>query len=365
MNKKKIAFLIYNLGPGGAERVLSTLANNFSDSFDVHVITIVKTNFFYPLNQSIKKHNCRENEIIKSNIFSSLAENFRLYKKIKFILKHEQINLLIGFMTTSNVLGCLAAKSLKIPCIISERTNPHFGKSNFFWRNLVKYSYPKANYIAVQSQSVKNFYKKIADENKIIILPNPLSKELCISKKIDQNRDNVILNVGRLIKSKNQDLLIKAFSKVNNENWTLIFVGDGPLLEEYKKIANDLNLDEKVKFVGKTNDVATYYNTSKIFVFTSKYEGFPNALIEAMYFELACVSTDCPSGPSEMINHEESGFLIPVGNQNLLETYLKKLMKNESLRISIGKKGYEKSTDFEEITVANKWKSLIEKLINR
>ncbi|MEZ4796629.1 MAG: glycosyltransferase family 4 protein [Flavobacteriaceae bacterium] len=361
---KKIAFLIYNLGSGGAERVLSSLANNFSDNYEVHIITIVNTPLFYPLNASIKMHYCRENEITKSNVLSSLSENIRLYKKIKKTLTIEHIDLLISFMTTSNVLGSLAAKSLNIPCIISERTNPSAIKLSFIWKRLVNYAYPKADIIAVQSQSVKSFYKKIIDEKKIVILPNPLSKELSALKNPEINRNNVILNVGRLVRSKNQDLLIKAFSKVNDGKWKLILVGDGPMLSEYKELVNKLDLEEKVEFVGKTKDVASYYNTSKIFAFTSKYEGFPNALIEAMYFELACVSTDCPSGPSEMINHEENGFLIPVGNQNLLETYLKKLMDNELLRISFGKKGYEKSTDFEEITVANKWKSLIEKLLN-
>jgi GalNAc-alpha-(1->4)-GalNAc-alpha-(1->3)-diNAcBac-PP-undecaprenol alpha-1,4-N-acetyl-D-galactosaminyltransferase len=363
MIKKKVAFFIYSLGSGGAERVLTTLANNFTSNYEVHIITIINTKSFYSLDPSIKKHYCRESEINKSNIISSIKLNFRLYIKLKAILQAERINLLVSFMTTSNVLGSLAAKTLKIPCIISERTNPYIDKPNFIWKNLVRYAFPKSDYIVVQSKLIKTYYEKIVSVNKIVILPNPLSTKLSHSKKIPSNRENIILNVGRLVKSKNQDLLIRAFSKINNKDWNLFFIGEGPMLSEYKKLVNELNQNENIKFINSTNDIATYYNKSKIFAFTSNYEGFPNALIEAMYFELACISTDCPSGPADLINHNKNGFLIPVGNQNMLEKYLVKLMNDNSLCTSFGKKGYKTALNFDEQNVANKWKDLVNKLL--
>lgn len=363
MAKKKVAFLIYSLEPGGAERVLTTLANDFTNSYEIHVITIINADIFYPLSNSIKTHCCRESEILKSNMVSSIKSNISLYKKVKAILKAEQIDLLIGFMTTSNVIGSMAANALNIPCIIAERTNPIIDKPSFIWKSLIKYSFPKSDYVVVQSKLVKSYYEKIVDTNKIAILPNPMSSQLSQSKKLYSNRSNVILNVGRLVKSKNQDLLIKAFSNINIKNWKLVFIGDGPMLSEYNKLVNVLNLNDQVIFVGKTNNVAQYYNTSKIFAFTSEHEGFPNALIEAMYFELACVSTDCPSGPAELINHNDNGFLIPVGDQVQLEKQLTKLMNSSSLCSKMGKKAYEKALNFETKIVSGKWRDLIEKLL--
>lgn len=363
MNKKKVAFLIYSLESGGAERVLTTLANNFTNIYEVHIITIINSEIFYKINKSIKMHHCRENEVKKSNFLSSIKSNYILFRKVKNILKYEQIDLLIGFMTTSNVIASFAANTVNIPCIISERTNPYFDKPNFIWRNLVSLSFPKADYIVVQSKMVKSYYEKFIPFNKIVILQNPISSELSCLKNMSSERENVILNVGRLVSSKNQDLLIKAFSNLNNQKWKLIFIGDGPLLSNYKALVNELNQKGKIIFVGKTNDVAKYYNTSKIFAFTSKYEGFPNALIEAMFFELACISTDCPSGPAELINHTENGYLIPVGNQNQLEIYLKKLMNDEALRDVIGKNAYESVSNFEEKLVADKWNELVKKLL--
>ena len=84
--------------------------------------------------------------------------------------------------------------------------------------------------------------------------------------------------------------------------------------------------------VGQTKDIAYYYNISKIFAFTSVFEGFPNALTEAMHFRLPCISTDCPTGPSELIKNQENGFLIPIGNQQKLEKCLSDLISDKHLR---------------------------------
>ncbi|MEZ4793740.1 MAG: glycosyltransferase family 4 protein [Gelidibacter sp.] len=363
--KQKIAFLIYDIAAlGGAERVVSALANYFTDYYQVTIITILKADVFYPLNKDVKIVHCREHEVLKSNLYLFLKNNMGLYQQIKQQLKNEQIDLLISFMTTSNVLGCLAAKSLGIPCIISERTNPYIDRPNFVWAKLKNYAYPKADYLVVQSQLIKGFYERNIDAEKIVILPNPLSNELTDSKDISLKRKNIILNVGRLQTGKNQDLLIRAFANINNNDWKLIFLGDGPLLAEYQALAKKLNQEKNIIFAGKTDDVATYYNTSKIFAFTSEFEGFPNALIEAMYFELACISTDCPSGPSELIDPNENGYLIAIGDQDNLEKYLITLMNNDALRSSIGKKGYETASNYEIVKVATKWKTLIEKLLN-
>ncbi|MEZ4802631.1 MAG: glycosyltransferase family 4 protein [Gelidibacter sp.] len=362
--KQKIAFLIYDISAlGGAERVVTALANYFTDYYEVTIISILKAEPFYPLHKKVKIIYCRENEVVKSNPFLFIKNNFSLYQQIKRKLEGEKINLLICFMTASNVFGSLAAKSLGIPCIISERTNPITDNTNFAWRKLKSFAYPKADVVVVQSPLIKEFYETMTRTEKIIILPNPLSNELTDSKVGSLKKENIVLNVGRLIRSKNQDLLIRAFANINHKDWKLVFLGDGPLLSEFQGLAADLQISDKVIFVGKTDDVASYYNTSKIFAFTSKYEGFPNALIEAMYFELACISTDCPSGPAEMIHHNENGYLIDIGDQKNLEIHLNTLMNNDALCKSIGKKGFDTASHYELAKVATKWKSIIENLL--
>ena len=115
--------------------------------------------------------------------------------------------------------------------------------------------------------------------------------------------------------------------------------------------------------MGRINSIHEEYNKAKIFAFTSNYEGFPNALIEAMYFGLPCVSTDCPTGPSELIKDNENGFLIPMNNQKILEEKLTIIMDDEKLRESFGHSAKSSSSIFEASKIADNWRKLITELI--
>src|SRR5690606_22940547 len=112
---------------------------------------------------------------------------------------------------------------------------------------------------------------------------------------------------------------------IKNEDWALHIIGDGVNRNAYESLIKSLNIEHKVKLLGNKTNVDTYYNESSVFVFTSRFEGFPNALTEAMYFGLPSISTDCPSGPSELITDGYNGFLISVEDQQALEVQLKKL----------------------------------------
>ena len=363
MVKKNIAFVIYSLDSGGAERVVATLANALSTYYNVTIITLVNGESIYPLNDSVKILYCMDTIPNKINAIVSLKNNCRLYSSLKSVLKKQSIELTLSFMTTSNVLAILASKSIGIPCVISERSNPYVYTHNIIWNQLIKWTFPKSNYLVVQSQLVKDYYKALMPSNKIVILPNPLSNELVKLKNQLIERKNIILNVGRLDENKAQDLLIKAFSNLPNDDWELFFVGDGPLLATYSTLVHQLGVSEKIKFIGKTNDVSIYYNQSKIFAFTSKSEGFPNALIEAMFFEMPCISTDCPSGPSELIVDGLNGYLIPVNDQIVLERQLLKLMKDSDLCKTFGNNAFKTASMYEASYVVNQWKHLIDDAI--
>ena len=183
--------------------------------------------------------------------------------------------------------------------------------------------------------------------------------------KIDNsiNKENIILYVARLDKNKAQDTLLKAFSKIDNKDWKLVLVGDGNKRKEYEQLANKLNIIDSVIFTGKINNPEYYYNRAKIFAFTSKSEGFPNALIEALSFGLPCVSTNCPSGPSELIDDGNNGFLIPVGDSKALQNKLNLLIEDDKLRNNLSKKANLKGKEFHIDNVCLKWERLISKLI--
>lgn len=357
--KKNIAFVIYSLESGGAERVVSTLANYFVDFYNVTIISILKSNAFYPLKDSVNLEYCSDKKFNSKGFLNAIVNNIKLVKTIRKHLKENQINVSLSFMTTSNVLSIIACKTLKIPCIISERSNPYIYTHNSFWNNLIRLTYPKVDFLIVQTSFVKNYYREFVSLKKIRVLANPISADLIAAKSISTAKRNIILNVGRLDSNKAQDHLIKSFANINHDNWKLVFVGDGELRDFYEDLVKNLDLANDVIFTGNLANVESFYNSASIFAFTSKSEGFPNALIEGMYFELACISTDCPTGPSEIIHDGKNGFLIDVGDQTQLEKKLEKLIRNPMLREKLGKEAFLSVKSFETSNVAEQWHKLI------
>lgn len=361
--KRKVAFLIYSLNAGGAERVVSNLANELVNSFDITIIVFYKCTPFYPLDERISITYCLDSYTSKENIFLSIKNHFKLFSSFLNIIKEKRIDLIIGFMTTANIYVSFASKIKGIPCIISERSNPYHRQLGFFWQQLRRISYTFSKILVVQTESIKDYYKTFISSSKIVIIKNPLASELMLKRKISDSKDNIILNVGRLNKGKNQELLINAFSKVNNEEWKVVLVGEGELRKQYLDLIHLLNLDQKVILVGNVNNIEDYYNSASIFVFTSLYEGFPNALTEAMYFGLPCISTDCPSGPSEIIHSGVNGFLIPVENQDELENRLKTLMEDEKLRQKFSVNAVKGTNEFEPHVISSLWENLIHQIL--
>lgn len=364
MKKDKIAFVIGKMTSGGAQRVIATLANLLIEKYEVTIVTTTKQKSFYELDPRINTQSCFESEQIKPSrgIWQSLKLNYSIYKRVKSILKKENIQLTIGFITQTNVFAILASKANKIPCLISERTNPKLAKIPKMWKILTKKFYPKADCIVVQTEAVKEHYSKLVNEEKIMVLPNPISKKLTQERK-EQLRENIILNVGRLHWVKNQKLIIEAFANLNLKDWKLQIVGEGGKRKELLALVKEKNA-KNIEIVGSKDNIQDYYNSAKIFAFTSFYEGFPNALLEAMHYGLTPVSTDCPSGPSELIENAKNGFLI--NNEDSLkelENCLKTLTENENLRIQMGISAKESTNKYKAVEVIKDWDKLIVKFL--
>jgi len=231
-------------------------------------------------------------------------------------------------MTTSNVLGIISSKFLsKINVTISERRNPltyDFKYWDFIAKNIYKFS----DRLVVQSEEISNYWRSFMDERKIAIIPNPI-KIVDPNKK---NKEKIILTLGRVDANKNQEQIIRSFSKVKQEGWKLIICGDGPLLSKLKDLVIALNMNDSVEFKGIVKNTEKQYERASIFAFSSLSEGFPNVLLEAMSYECACISTDCPTGPSILIENNVNGFLIPLADEVTYTNHLQKLINNEKTR---------------------------------
>lgn len=323
----KIAFIISSLNAGGAERVVSLLANEFSKNKKVFVITLNKDEPFYKLdsNVSLIQLGVLNNS---NNLILAFLSNFILIQKIYQIFKINKISHVIGFMTTSNILAIICGKLLtNIKVSISERRNPlthNFG----IWGKARSFLYKYADCLIVQTDFIKDYYSKIMPLSKIKIIKNPI----ILNKQSFTKKEKIVLCVGRLNNNKNQTQLIKYFSKIDFKDWKLVFCGDGPNKLKMQELIEKLNLKESVFLEGNVKNVQNYYKKASVFAFTSKSEGFPNAILEAMSFGCACISSNCVTGTNKLITNEYNGYLIEQDSHNQYVFALEKLMFNSDLR---------------------------------
>jgi len=337
----KISFVIYSLGSGGAERVVSLLANYLVNNYEVEIITFTKSESFYNLDNKIVHTKLGINYISKNKIFTVLNV-FKRVKKLSSHLKKSNPNIVISFMTHTNILSIVASKIANKKIIISERIAYDFyGKKINIIKNIV---YRFCDLLIVQTKDDAKYYRVKKE-----IIPNPIETRCKPSKK-----ENIILAVGRLDKQKGFDILIEIFSKIDTD-WRLVIAGDGKERENLKKLVKKDN----ISLIGNKKDISSWYGKASVFVLSSKREGFPNVLLEAMSCGCACVAFDCPHGPSEIIKNGKNGILIEDQNKKKMKEAIELLIKDESLRKKLANEAKKVKEKYSIEKIVKKWEKVI------
>jgi GalNAc-alpha-(1->4)-GalNAc-alpha-(1->3)-diNAcBac-PP-undecaprenol alpha-1,4-N-acetyl-D-galactosaminyltransferase len=323
---KHICFIIPSVGVGGAERVVSILANYLvSIDYDVTIICLVK-NIAYSIDEKI-------NIVFPEfNTYRNIDGLFGVIKYYRKIIKKIKPDVVLSFLEFYNEITMLALLGIKKKIFLFDRNNPFLKEQNIAQSILRKVLYPQADGLVVQTKRAAEYIDKLRLNSNVLILPNPLS-EIKEVWKPDLETKKIIC-VGRIEAQKNHKYLIDVFSEVNNDGWILQFVGDGSCRPELEKYVNTLNIKKQVNFLGIRNDVQSLLAESTIFAFPSLWEGFPNALLEAMAVGVPCISNNCPTGPSEIIQDGVNGFLIDVGDMKEFKRKLMILMSDKELRVS-------------------------------
>lgn len=174
-----------------------------------------------------------------------------------------------------------------------------------------------------------------------------------------------LLACGRLTRQKDYPTLLRAFAKLEGGAVCLDILGDGELGEELRKVAGELGISERVKFLGFQADPISRMQQADIFVLSSRWEGFGNVLVEAMSVGTPVVSTDCPHGPSDIIDHDITGLLVPPENPDTLATALQKMIDNPELRSRIGKAGQNRAHDFSTEKVGAQYAAVVGRFLAR
>jgi len=349
--KDRLCFVISMMSQGGAEKIMSFLVNEFSKKYDVYLIIMCKGEIFYEVSKDV---NIIELDLCKNsvNLIDSIKNNFIRYKTLRNKIKTISPSIIISFLTQTNILSIFVARSLNIPVIIAERSVSKAEKSKI-WQFLRKYTYKKADALVVLTkQEMKNYdYVK-----KLYQIYNPI----LIKKSKNIKRENIILAVGRLHPVKQFDKLIQNFAKINTDYKLFIVGGDGGEKVKLKKIINELKLKDRVFLIGKVKNIEEFYLKSKIFVLSSKFEAFPNVILEAMGYACAVVSFDCPYGPAEIIENGKNGILVENQNWERLNSEILKLTKDDNLRNYLSTNAIEVIERFSFENFIKEWEDVIE-----
>lgn len=363
-NNKSITFIISSLSGGGAERVLSNLANYFSkNNYKVDIVYsfVYKDNPSYEIDEKIIIHKLPSNIVLKSGTFLEGKKNtFLIIKHLRKKMNELNPDVVVSFMDKTNIYSTLAHLGLKMPLIISERISYDFLQSKV-WRAIRKATYPFSDGMVVLSQYDYEKYSFVKDK-KIIFNPIVFDDSLDVSF---ERKEKIILAVGRLDSQKGFDMLFESISKVDLKGWKLLVLGEGNERTKLEHQIDKLNLNDKVILKGRVEDVENYYNKASVFVLSSRYEGFPNALAEAMSFGCACIAFDCKTGPSDIIENDINGYLVKDFNIEILSNKIKQLINDETKRKEFFIESLKIREKLEIKNIAKEWEVYFEELCNK
>lgn len=355
-----IALVISSLNAGGAERVLSGLANYWAKAgHKITVITLAQPEVmpFYPLEQNISIEQLGLNNN-SGQFFQRLFHIFKRCLTLRHTIRSLQPDVVVSFIDIMNLTTLSACWNLRIPVVVSERTHPKHHIIPQLYSKLRDFLYPQAAKVIVQTKSAAEYFSKL---NNIAVIPNSVTLPPILHRATESVGN--IISVGRLIPSKNFETLIHAFSGIANDwpDLTLTIYGEGPERQNLENLVSHLHLNNRVFFPGVVQNIQEKIAQSDLFVFPSKYEGFPNAVCEAMAAGVPIIASDC-SGNIDIIQDKSNGRLFPVGDVNKLTRLIRELIEDSQQRQYLSQEARKISDDLSQDKIYRLWNNLIREI---
>jgi glycosyltransferase involved in cell wall biosynthesis len=360
----KIALVIASLGPGGAQRVMSVLANHWAArGDDVTIITLESREAdVYVLDRRVKR--AALGLVSDSEgVFRALASNWQRIRALRAAIRSTGARVVLSFEDCSNALVVISTRGLPLRCVISERTDPTLHRIGRTWKILRRLTYPFADGLVVQTVKLLPWARRVmlAGERAHVIA-NPLRPQRCTQ---DECLPGVtpgarVVAVGRLGVEKGYDVLLRAFARIAPEfaDWTLTIVGEGPERESLSALAGELALQHRLTLAGWTAEPDRVLAQAALFVSSSRYEGFPNALLEAMGAGLPVVSTAC-TGSAELVTDGVTGVLVPVGDVQALADGMRRVMRDAALRRKLSENALATAQRYHPAAIVPRWDAVL------
>ncbi|WP_111682649.1 glycosyltransferase [Winogradskyella tangerina] len=377
----RLGILIYSLSGGGAERVVSYLVTYcIQNNIDVHLI-LMNPGIKYDIPEETKIHYIEKSNPQESGIIKALKIPFLAYKYAKLVKKLELTHSL-SFLTRPSFVNVLSRKFTKhnYKVITNERAFPSLqysykGFQSTFNKKMIKSLYKKSEMVISNSYGnagdlVNNFE---VPSQKMHVIHNPIDLEKIndiapVEDFFDSSKFNMV-TLGRLDIGKNHTMLIKALHKLQNPQLRLYILGSGDMQDELENLVNKLDVNSQVRFLGFDPNPYKYLKSADLFVFGSNHEGFPNVLLEAMACGLPILSTNCQSGPSEIMELKQPkdndimltdyGILTPIKHVDSMAKGMDYFIKNKRFVEACIKNGQNRIKDFEKNSILKEYIDLI------
>jgi glycosyltransferase involved in cell wall biosynthesis len=366
---RKILLLVSSMNSGGAERVAANLVNAWSTRGDSVTLLITfsgRGECFYRVSDDAKVIYLADLAGFRGR--NLLAYWTRFWTLRKFILTSDP-DAVVSFLSNVNVAAILACRRPGCRVIVAERTHPSMISVGWFWGMLRRFTYPLAFRVVMLSTEGLHWLETHIPRAKGVVIPNPVlfplpssAPVLPVERFILPER-RLLLAVGRLDVYKGFADLLESFGALAPRylSWDLVILGEGPERPRLVQQVAELGLQQRVLLPGRAGNIGDWYDRADLYVMSSRFEGFPNTLAEAMAYGCAAVSYDCDTGPRDIIRHEQDGLLVtPVGDVPALTRAMERLMSDDAERKRMASRAIEVRERYSMSRILELWDSLFD-----
>jgi len=361
--------VIASLGAGGAERVMTLLAGEWARrGNEVTLVTLgAATGDHYPLDPAVRRVAL---DLLQNSTspLQALKNNVARLAGLRQALRASRPDVVISFMDVTNILTLAATAGLRVPVIVSERIDPRHYPIGGGWHWLRRRLYPVAAGVVVQTRAVEEWARQLVPAEKVRVIANPVEPRVggrddaSPELQVWCREEPYIIAVGRLDRQKGFDLLLEAYARLQKPRPRLLILGEGPERAVLEEQRSRLGLEAEANLPGRVPDPTPYIAGSQFFILSSRYEGFPNVLLEAMAAGKGVLSFDCPSGPAELIENGRNGLLIEPQNIDGLAASMQQLLDNPQQAQTLGDAAQETARRYSLAEITDQWDALIQQL---
>lgn len=346
---REIVIVTGSMARGGAEGVIAQVSFGLAEKgWTIHIIGLLFNEVGYKLHPRV------DFRCLADRQRSTSSDSLKLVLRLRRTIKEINPDVVVSFMAKMNIITRYALVGTGIRFIASERNDPSVGRG-YIYRRLVEKAYSAADTVVFQTSRAKNYFPTNI-QAKSAIIPNPV-QIMPEAYPIPKNR---IVSVGRLSRQKNHKLLIDAYVEILKfyPTFELDIYGAGELEGEIRNYIHDKALDNMIHLKGKVDNIPDHIKDAYMFVHTSNYEGFSNALLEALAIGLPCISTNC-AGADDAILDGVNGLLVPVGDCEALIKAMKKLLSDIHFARDLGKNARKSAERYSATYIVDQWEEII------